>query len=143
MKFGISAATARRLLLIVSLILALSLQASAQAGTASLPVIIQISPTSSVDLIALSLGASVVDSIPGANTYLLNVPTSVFNTLPPALTGYLGIQWMELNTGVSLPNYAVLGLVSIPGRVASNWYTKQPPWQLIEAPAVASYTSSM
>jgi len=40
----------------------------------SLPVIVQISPGANITAIASRLGATVVDSIPGANTYLLNVP---------------------------------------------------------------------
>ena len=92
--------TGRRILLVLVLLFGLT----AQAGAASYPVIVQISPLSSITSIAAALGGSVVDTIPGANTYLLNVP------LVPSATvaSLLGIQWMELNQGVTLPGFVQL-----------------------------------
>ena len=78
------ATAGRRAFLILWLILALTMNAGAQLPPVvpqlppvipqSLPVIVQISPGANITAIASRLGATVVDSIPGANTYLLNVP---------------------------------------------------------------------
>jgi thermitase len=127
------------------LILALSTQGSAQFSfgsffslPSSLPVIVQISPTASITAIASVLGATVVDSIPGANTYLLNVPTTL-SSLTGSLSVLLGIQWVEINTGVSIPNVLVLQMVTIPGTAAPDWYKNQPAWQIIESQKALPY----
>ncbi len=133
-----TAATARRLFVTICVILALSVPGRAQLLTPPLPLIVQISPTANINLIAMALNATVVDRIPGASTYLLNVPP---NALLTATAGFLGIQWAELNTSVSLPPYAVLGVVSIPGTTVSNWYQYQPAWQLIEAQGALAYSN--
>jgi len=64
----------RRVLLILSLVLALRTTAGAQ----SLPLIVQISPTANIGVITTTLAATVIDSIPGANTYLLNPTSTLF-----------------------------------------------------------------
>src|SRR5688500_12241025 len=106
--------------LLVIFIIAVAFTASAQA--ASIPLIIQRSPTASISAIAASLGATVVDSIPGADTYLLNVPFA----LPSSLAPLLGIQWLELNTGVTLPGFVQVGVLSVPANTAADWYKHQP-----------------
>jgi len=131
------ATTGRRLLLIICLIFALSMQGSAQLSLTSVPLIVQISPLASITNIASALGATVVDSIPGAYTYLLNVPL-----VPPTFTASLfGIQWVEVNTGVSIPNVAILSQVTIPGTVAPDWYKNQPAWQIIESQRALQYST--
>ena len=72
---------------------------AAHAG-AAVPVIVQLSGVSSIASVANSLGATVLDAIPDANIYLLNVPVSI----PPYLASLLGIQWQEANT-VLLPTW--------------------------------------
>ena|SRR5579862_2032643 len=118
---------ARCLYLIVALILFFGLSFRAEA--ASYPLIVQVSPTVSIDAIAATLGGTVVDSIPGANTYLLNLP---FVPLPTRAIE-LGIQWMEVNTSVSLPLFTLRGVLSVPGGAAADWYKGQPTIQLIHA----------
>ena len=59
--------TGRRAFLTLSLILGLSFNAGAQ----SLPLIVQVSPSANITVIASTIGATVIDSIPGANTYLV------------------------------------------------------------------------
>src|SRR2546425_12859043 len=119
------APTGRRLFLIICLILALSAQGSAQFNfgslPSSLPVIVQISPTANITSIASVLGATVVDNIPDTTIYLLNVPTTL-SSLTGSLSALLGIQWIEVNTGVSIPEVAVLKMVTVPGTVAPDWY---------------------
>ena len=75
-----------RAFLILSLIVAFTVNAGAQLlpaidasplpviGGPSLPVIVQISPGANITSIASTLGVTVIDSIPGTNIYLLNVP---------------------------------------------------------------------
>ena len=113
----------------------------------TIPVILQIAPTADIYAIASALGGtpqSVVDSIADANLYLLNLPLDLptLNSSLPSVQALLGIQWAEINTGVSIPGFAVLGLVTVPGTVASDWYKNQPAWQLIEAPDAVQYSNS-
>jgi len=127
------------LTLTLILIVALSVPAGAQLfpPLQTIPVIIQIGPTASITLITGALGGTLVDSIPAANTYLLNLPV-----VPPlSITALLGIQWVELNTSVSTPSYAVLHLVTVPATVAGDWYKYQPAWQLIEAQNALPYST--
>src|SRR5689334_554689 len=109
------ATAGRQLLLIICLILLLIGQGSAQSSLSSVPIIVQMSPSANINTVASALGGTVVDSIPGAFTYLLNVPSA-----PPALTpllSLLGIQWFEVNTAVSIPSIAILNTVTIPATV--------------------------
>ncbi|MBI4471790.1 MAG: S8 family serine peptidase [Acidobacteria bacterium] len=91
----------------------------------------------SINTIAGALGGSVVDSIPGANIYLLNVPL-VPSSLDASL---LGIQWLELNTSVSLPNFALPGVLTVPGATPADWYKSQPSWQLIRTGEALPYSA--
>jgi subtilisin family serine protease len=130
------ASTGRRLLLILCLILALTTYGSAQI--ISIPIIVQTSATANINTIASAVGGTVVDSIPGAYTYLMNV------AVVPTLTGtlsLLGVQWIEVNTAVWLPNIAVLSAVTIPGTVAPDWYKNQPAWQLIQSQNALPYST--
>src|SRR5437879_567492 len=103
------AATGRRFFLIICLVLALGIPA--HAAFTPIPVVVQISPTADINSIAAALGASIVDKIDDPsghpNTYLLNV-----GVVPPnfsILSALLGIQSAELNNGISIPNFRVLG----------------------------------
>ena len=102
---------------------------SSQADAASYPLIVEIPRTVSIHTLAATLGGTVVDSIPGANTYLLNLPVVPL----PARATVLGIQWMELNTGVRLPPFSRPGVLKVPGTAAPDWYKQQPAMQLINA----------
>src|SRR5205814_2434146 len=125
-------------LLTVFLILALSVPGSAQLSlgststllSGSIPVIVQISPTASINTITSVLNAKILDSIPGANTYLLSVPLT-WST--GSLSGLLGIQWVEVNTAIWIPDIAIVGMVNLPGTPLADFYKNQPAWQLIEA----------
>src|SRR6267142_1541393 len=114
---------------VLSLAFILILGLSSQAAAASYPLIVQIPPTVSIDIVAGTLRGSVVDSIPGANTYLLVVPVVPL----PSRASLLGIQWMELNKTVSLPPFFQRKLLSAPGTAAADWYKFQPAMQLINA----------
>ena len=125
--------TARHSLLTVILLLAFSVQALANP----LPLIVQVSPTARITNIAAALGATLVDTVPGANIHLLNVPV-----VPSSLTASsLGIEWMELNTGVTLPGFIQVGILTVPGTTVSDWYKYQPSMQLIRAGAALPYST--
>src|SRR5437763_6510132 len=102
---------------------------SSQAAAASYPLIVQIPPTVNATTLAATLGGTVVDSIPGANTYLLNVPSVPL----PARASQLGIQWMELNTSVSLPWFSLRAVLTVPSGTAADWYKLQSAISLINA----------
>src|SRR6266850_2088055 len=109
---------------------------SAQAF-AAYPLIVQIPPAASITTVAATLGGSVIDSIPGANTYLLSVPF-----LPsPVTVSLLGIQWMELNKSVTLPRFGQRGVVQVPGTAAADWYKNQPWMQLIKAGSASQHST--
>src|SRR5437867_3478920 len=91
---------------------------AAQGVAASYPLIVQISPTTSITQVAAALGGTVVDSISGSNTYLLNLPF-----MPSEGTALLlGIQWMEPNTAVILPGFVQTGVLRLNGNPAPDWY---------------------
>jgi subtilisin family serine protease len=113
----------------IALILVLLLGFSVQAAVAATPLIVQISPLSSITNIASALGGTIVDSIPGSATYLLNVPV----VPTPFLASLLGIQWMEVNQGVTMPGFLPFGVVSVPGDTISDWYKNQPAMVLIRS----------
>ena len=125
--------TGRQFLLTLILLLGFS----AQALASPLPLIVKISPAASIATIATVLGGSLVDTIPGDNLYLLSVPA-----VPPSfLASTLGIEWMELNIGVTLPRFAQVGRLTVPATIAADWYKDQPSMQLIRAGPASSYST--
>jgi len=144
------ATAGRRAFLILSLVLALTVTAGAQLTTGglgpvirtpTLPVIAQISPSANFTAIASALGAAVIDNIPGTNIYLLNIPVVPFLTAPVLQTlGVPGIDWVEWNIGVTLPSFAVNGIVAVPPTTAADWYKNQPAWRRIEAQEAQMYS---
>ena len=123
----------RRLFLILILILGLSTQLSA----ASYPLIIQTSPLASITVIVGVLGGTLVDRIPGTNTYLINVPL----VPSPATASWLGIQWMELNIGVTQPSFFQVGVVTVPPNTPPDWYKAQPSMLRIHAGDALAYST--
>ena len=123
--------TRRRLFLGLLLIFTMAAHAAA-----AVPVIVQLSGVSSIASVADSLGATVLDGIPDANIYLLNVPVSI----PPFLASLLGIQWQEANTGVTLPNMGQLGVFQTISGTAPDWYKDQPTWQILHSQDALVYS---
>jgi subtilisin family serine protease len=123
--------TGRRLLLILVLIFGLTAQASAA------PLIVQLGPLSSIVSILNVLGGTLIDTIPGTNIVLLDVP------LVPSsfLASLLGIQWMEVNHGVAMPPLPLPLVVTVPGRTASDWYKAQPSMLLIHSADALRYST--
>lgn len=130
--------TGRRLFL--TLILILSLSAFAQA---QVPAIVQISGFGNIHTVASTLGATVLDGIPDARIYLLNLPVpvpSAVTSLSSWLLQLLGIQWIEVNTGITLPTVGQLGVFQTIGGVAPDWYKNQPAWQITGAQDALAYS---
>jgi subtilisin family serine protease len=122
--------TGRRILLVLALLLGLA----AQAGAA--PLIVQVSPLSSITSIVNALGGTLLDNIPGTNIYLLNVPV-----VPSSLlASLLGIQWMEPNLGVTQPGFVPIGVVTVPGNTLADWYKYQPSMLLIHSREALAYS---
>jgi hypothetical protein len=119
-----------RLVLIVMVLFAIN----ADAAT-SVPVIIKLGPVANLPLISSILGATPLDSIPGANIYLLRLPS--LPVLTPTLQ-LLGVQWIEANRGVDLPSIAHAGLLSAGGS-DPRWYRNQPAFQLIRSESAHKY----
>ena len=101
----------------------------AQGGTPSVPAIVKTSHGANIQQVAVSLGGTVVDSIPDADTYLLNI-TNIAAAQSPISAG---IEWIEPNLVVSLDPILLQGIVKVPAGNASNWYLQQPAWQIIQA----------
>src|SRR2546428_7830076 len=99
---------------------------NAQAG--SLPVIVKVSPIANISLIASTLGGTVLDSLPGANTYLLKLPSLPLLTTALQL---LGVQWIEQNKLMAQPRFAPVAMLSTPGATAADWYKYEPSMMLI------------
>lgn len=125
--------TGRRVLLVFALIIGLA----AQAGAASTPLIIQIGPLANITSILSALGGTLLDSIPGANTYLISVPS-----LPSGpLAALLGILRMEVDEGVTQPGFAPVGLLNVPAGNLADWYKYQPAMGLIRSSDAQPYST--
>src|SRR5678815_2607167 len=112
----------RRHLGILLLGLMLLFSSSAQAAT-TVPVVLKVLPGANVSLITNLLGGTVIDSIPDSNTYLLRLPSL------PVLTStlkLLGVDWIELDRGLSLPKSPRLSLLDTPWSAGADWYKNQP-----------------
>src|SRR5215475_6564816 len=135
----------RRILLMLFLMLRLTAYAEAQV-----PVIVKLSLLGNINTIAGQLHGTVVDSIPGTKIYLLSLPTPVSSVLGSLLspvtslvspvtsllsqvTGLLGVQWAEVNSGVTLPLVGQLEVLQPASGAAPDWYKAQPTWQIMHA----------
>ena len=125
--------TARRIVLAFVLVCCLTVH----AGAASYPLIIQLSPVANLTSILSALGGNLLDSIPGANTYLIKVPL----VPPQGLAALLGIQLMEVNKGVAGPGFEPIGLVNVPADTLWDWYKYQPSLNLIHAGDALAYST--
>jgi subtilisin family serine protease len=109
---------------------------SASTSAASFPIIVQLSPYGSLGSVLALVNGTLVDSIAGANTYLINVPQ--LPLLSPLLS-LLGVQSIETNKGVALPNSSQLGLLLSDG--AADWFKLQPAMQLIRSQQALQYAT--
>src|SRR4051794_8133357 len=132
-SFGLRHMTGRRLFLIFALILGMTFQAGAAAST---PLIIQVLPGLNILNVVQALGGTLIDSIPGANTYLVKVPI-----VPSGLLAtLLGIVGMEVNQGLAQPPIPVPLIFAVPPNTAPDWYKSQPGLTLIHAGDALAYS---
>jgi hypothetical protein len=127
----------RRHLSILFLALFLLCTTSAQAAT-TVPVVLKILPGANLSLITNLLGGTVIDSIPEANTYLLRLPSLPILSTTLKL---LGVEWLELDRGISLPTNPRLSLLDVPWSSGSDFYKNQPGLQLIRARDAMQYST--
>jgi subtilisin family serine protease len=132
---------------LASLLLAIALFFSstvAQAQTTNVPVIVKVAPLSTIQRVLNTLiGGKIIDSIPGADIYLVNVPNvplvqSLLAT-PTLLLQLLGIDWLEINTGVAQPGHLIGGILTTTG--SADWYKDQPSFALIRSGAAKRYST--
>ncbi len=126
--------TGRHLILCLVLILGLAVQGSA----ATVPVIIQLSPNASLGNVLSIIGGTLVDSIPEARLYLINVPQ--LPVVTPVLN-LLGLQWIETNKGLALPGSAQLGVLRTATATTADFYKNQPAMQLTRSQQALAYAT--
>src|ERR1041384_1098281 len=90
--------TVKRLLLILTLLAAFSMEAAAATT-----VIVQIKKNADINSIAAAMGGTVLDSMPDGSSYLVSVP-SVPSTLPN------GVQSITQDTALTLPRFKGVAL---------------------------------
>ena len=127
----------RRHVSLLLLLLMLLFTTNAQAAP-TVPVVLKVLPGSNISLINVLLGGTLIDSIPEANTYLVRLPSLPLlnNTLK-----LLGVQWLELDRGISLPANPRLALLNVPWNAGSGWYKNQPGLQIIRAQSALQYST--
>jgi len=117
---------------------------AAQAQTTGVNVIVHLTPLGTINQVLRTLtGGTVLDSIPGADIYLLNVPniSLVQNLLGTSslILQTLGIDWIEINKGVVEPSHVRFGILQKSG--AADWYKNQPSFVLIRAGQALPYST--
>jgi len=127
--------TGRRILIMLVGILFL-LPATMHAAT--VPVVLKVQSPVNLSLITNLLGGKVIDSIPEANTYLLKVPSlPVLNST----LKLLGVEWIEMDRGISLPANSRLSLLNVPWQAGSDFYKNQPGFQVIHVGDAMQYST--
>ena len=129
---------------ILLFIITLLFGATAAQAQTKVPVIVKVSPLSSITRVLTAMaGGSVVDSVPGTDIYLVSVPNAslVDNLLamPDSLLQSLGIEWLEVNQGVIEPGHLRFGILQKTG--AADWYKDQPSFLLIRAGQALPYST--
>jgi len=129
--------TGRRI--VFTLLLAILWVVPASAAPAlTLPVVLKVAPGANISLISNLLDGTLVDSIPEANTYLLRLPSL---PLVNSTLKLLGVEWLELDRGISLPVNPRLALLDVPWNAGSDWYKNQPAFQIIRAQSALQYST--
>ena len=125
----------RRVLLI--LLIVGCFQGSALATP--IPVIVQLSPLTNINLVAQLLGGTILDSVPGVNTHLLSVPAlPILSSLQLSL---LGIVSIEVDNSVAIGATPRFGVLTVPGTTPADWYKNQPGMMRIRAGEAQSYST--
>jgi len=119
---------------------------AAEASAAgSIPVIVKLTSSSGLLRVLNLLDGAVVDQIPGGNVFLVNVPSVLsvqsLLTLPAGLLQFLGIDWLEINTGAALPKVGQVGVITVGINNTVDWYKNQPAMQLIRSNEAKAYST--
>jgi subtilisin family serine protease len=122
---------------VAAVVVALLLFTSSTQAAESFAVVVKVLPGTNLTLVSNLLGGTVIDAIPDANTYLLKLPA--LPVLTPLLK-LLGVQWIELDRGLSLP-VRQLRLLDVPWSNGTEWYKEQPALQLIRTKAAHEYST--
>jgi subtilisin family serine protease len=123
--------------LAVGLALLLMLVPSSAQAANPISIVVKILPGVNLSLVTNLLGGTVIDSIPEANTYLLNVPS--LPVLTPILK-LLGVAWIEADRDITLPVAGQFRLLDVP-LGGNELYKQQPALQLIRAQAAQQYST--
>ena len=121
--------------LLVALIFSL-LQVNAMA--ANTPVIVQLGPLGNITSVLRVLGGSLLDSIPGTNIYLVNLPN--LPIVSPLLKTLLGIVSIEVDKIIAVPGRGQMGILTVGNTAAADWYRSQPELQRIRAASAHSFS---
>lgn len=97
-------------------------------------VIVRLAPGTDVDAVLGLLDGVLLDDIPGADTYLVSVP-SIPLILP------VGVEYIEPDTSVSLPAGLQVGLWQPTAETPALWYEAQPALQLVGSSAAHQYAT--
>jgi subtilisin family serine protease len=130
--------TGRRLSQVLALILLILLFTVNASAAGTIPVVVKLLPGANLNLISSLLGGTVLDSLPGTNTYLLRLPS--LPILTPVLK-LLGVDWLEADKGIRVPGNPPLSLLNVPASLSPDWYKNQPAYQLIKANSALSYST--
>src|SRR5262245_2190831 len=114
------------------------ISASSAHSAGMVPVVVKVLPGTNLPLVSNLLGGTLVDTIPEANTYLLRLPA--LPLLTPTLR-LLGVEWIELDRGVTLPANPPLRFLDVPWNSGTAWYGRQPALQLIHSDAAKTYST--
>jgi len=139
--------TGRRLLcsFLVTAILLVTFPAAEASAAGSIPVIVKLTSSSGLLRVLNLLDGAVVDQIPGTNVFLVNVPSVLsvqsLLTLPAGLLQFLGIDWLEINTGAALPKVGQVGVITVGINNTVDWYKNQPAMQLIRSNEAKAYST--
>src|SRR5436190_13270311 len=128
--------TGRRLSLILALII-FFFSANAQAA-GTIPVVVKLLPGVNLSVITNLLGGTILDTLPGTNTYLVRLPSLPIVT---PLLKLLGIDWVEADAAVKVPANPPLSLLSVPSGEPGDWYKQQPSFQLIRSGQAKTYST--
>lgn len=127
---------ARRVLVCLLVIFALS----ANAMAASTPMIVQTGPlVNVVGLVSALGGGTLLDQVPGTSIYLLNLPN--LPVVTPLLEVLLGIVSIEPDRTILTPQRSEMGVLTVGGTTAWDWYKTQPQLLRINAVSAQSYST--
>src|SRR5678816_688306 len=111
---------------LLALTLLLTISFSEAQTASSIPLIVKLAPGAPLLRVLDWLSGSLVDSIPGSDMYLVNVPRlPLVQPVLGLLTNTLqlvGIEWFEINDGVTEPSHGQWGVIKVADTTPADWY---------------------